>query len=211
MEHARAFLFDWDWAGAEAGAQEVPGVAGRRFRSAVLASRWPWSYWALGQPKEALRLARRTRELDPRSPYLAILEADYLLRADQFDAAIALYEYAIGAEPENSKRYFGLAEARSRQGRFEEAIEARRKAHVVAGDDRLAGAVRDRARARPGTVGSTRPGCGCRLDELKDAAEDQVRVATGLRPGLRAAWRQGTGVQVPRRRRSSTARPASCS
>ena len=95
-------------------------------------------HWALGRPNEALRLARRTRELDPRSAYLAILEADYLLRSDQFDAAIALYEYAIGAEPQNANAYFGLAEAKSRQRKFDEAIEARRKAHAVAGDDRLA-------------------------------------------------------------------------
>ena len=94
--------------------------------------------WALGRTNEALQLARRTRELDPRSPYLAVLEADYLLRSDQFDAAIALYEYAIRADAKNANAYLGLAEARLRQGRFDEAIEARRQAHAVAGDDRLA-------------------------------------------------------------------------
>ncbi len=64
--------------------------------------------------------------------------ADYLLRDDQFDAAIALYEYAIRLDPENANALFGLAESRMRQGRFDEAIEARRKAHMAAGDDRLA-------------------------------------------------------------------------
>ena len=93
--------------------------------------------WALGQTKEALQLARRTRELDTRSPYLAVLEADYLLRDDQFDAAIALYQYAIKLDPQNANALFGLAEARMRQRRWDEAIEARRRAHEVAGDDRL--------------------------------------------------------------------------
>ena len=132
-----AFLFDWDWAGAEA--------VRRRFLASPVGDFDPQfaralavELWALGQTKEALQLARRTRELDTRSPYLAVLEADYLLRDDQFDAAIALYEYAIRLDPQNANALFGLAEARMRQGRFDEAIEARRRAHVVAGDDRLA-------------------------------------------------------------------------
>jgi serine/threonine protein kinase/tetratricopeptide (TPR) repeat protein len=139
IEHGIAFLFDWDWAGAER--------ARERYLSAMAGDLDPQflrplaiEHWALGRPQEALRIARRTRELDPRSANLAILEADYLLRADQFDAAIALYEYAISVEPQNLNPYFGLAEAKSRQGRFDEAIEARRKAHEVAGDDRLGSA-----------------------------------------------------------------------
>ena len=124
--------------------------------------------WALGQTKEALRLARRTRELDTRSPYLAVLEADYLLRDDQFDAAIALYEYAIRLDPENANALFGLAESRMRQGRFDEAIEARRKAHMAAGDDRLAplfATAKGEARIPPR---STRPGCVCRSRSSRD-------------------------------------------
>jgi serine/threonine-protein kinase len=142
MEHSVAFLFDWDWAGAERARQrllELPvgDVDPQYLRPIAI------EHWALGRPQEALRLARRTRELDPRSAYLAILEADYLLRSDQFDAAIALYEYAIGAEPQNANAYFGLAEAKARQRKFDEAIEARRQAHAIAGDDRLASVFAD--------------------------------------------------------------------
>jgi TolB-like protein len=137
MEHGIAFLFDWDWAGAERARQrfldQPVGDFDPQFMRALAIE-----HWALGRPQEALALARRTRELDPRSANLAILEADYLLRMDQYDAAIALYEYAIGAEPQNVNAYFGLAEAKSRQGKFDEAIEGRRKGHEVAGDDRLA-------------------------------------------------------------------------
>ncbi len=142
MEHAVALLFDWDWAGAERArarflAQPVGDFDPQFLRALAI------ELWALGRPQEALRLARRTRELDPRSANLAILEADYLLRTDQFDGAIALYEYAIGAEPQNANAYFGLAEAKSRQGNFDDAIDARRRAHEVAGDDRLAAAFAD--------------------------------------------------------------------
>jgi tetratricopeptide (TPR) repeat protein len=137
MDHARVFLFDWDWPAAETARKNFlaspAGDFDPQFSRALAVE-----LWALGRTTEALQLARRTRELDPRSPYLAVLEADYLLRDNQFDAAIALYEYAIRVDPENSNALFGLAEARMRQGRFDEAIEARRKAHMVAGDDRLA-------------------------------------------------------------------------
>ena len=110
IEHALAFLFDWDWAGAEA--------VRRRFLASSVGDFDPQfaralavELWALGQTKEALQLARRTRELDTRSPYLAVLEADYLLRDNQFDAAIALYEYAIRVDPQNAN-----ALLRSRRG-----------------------------------------------------------------------------------------------
>jgi serine/threonine-protein kinase len=137
MEHGIAFLFDWDWAGAERARQrflaQPVGDFDPQFMRALAIE-----HWALGRPQEALALARRTRELDPRSANLAILEADYLLRSNQFDDAIALYEYAIRTEPQNVNAYFGLAEAKLQQGKFDEAIEARRRAHEVAGDDRLA-------------------------------------------------------------------------
>jgi eukaryotic-like serine/threonine-protein kinase len=137
MEHAIAFLFDWDWAGAETARRQFMALPVGEF-DPQFARNMAVELWALGRPNEALQLARRTRELDPRSPFLAVLEADYLLRSDQFDAAIALYEYAIRVDAQNANAYFGLAEARFRQGRFDEAIEARRQAHTVAGDDRLA-------------------------------------------------------------------------
>jgi eukaryotic-like serine/threonine-protein kinase len=135
VEHAVAFLFDWDWAGTEKARlrfmESLVDIDPQYLRAMAI------EHWALGRLDQALQLARRTRELDPGSPYLAVLEADYLLRADRFDAAAALYEYAIGADPANANAYFGLAETRARQGRFDDAVKARREAHRVAGDDRL--------------------------------------------------------------------------
>ena len=137
IEHAIVFAFDWDWAAAESARQRfldapVGDIDPQFLRAFAI------ELWALGRTDEALRLARRTRELDPRSANLAIHEADYLLRAEQFDAAIALYEYGIKTDPMNANPYFGLAEAKALQGRFDEAIRIRQKAHEVAGDDRLA-------------------------------------------------------------------------
>ncbi len=206
MEHARAFLFDWDWVGAEA--------ARKRFLASPVGDFDPQfaralavELWALGQTKEALRLARRTRELDTRSPYLAVLEADYLLRDDQFDAAIALYEYAIRLDPENANALFGLAESRMRQGRFDEAIEARRKAHMAAGDDRLAPLFAT-AKGEAGYRQIDEAWVRLQIEELKDREKTKYSVAVGLRASLRAAWQQGAGVQIPRGRlRRPFARP----
>jgi eukaryotic-like serine/threonine-protein kinase len=134
--HSLAFLFDWDWAGADRARRRLlaypPGDINPGWLRPIALE-----LWALGRSDEALQLARRTRELDPMSPYLAVLEADYLLRDGQLDAAVALYERAARVDPENPNALFGLAEARFRQGRFDEALAARRHAHALAGDDRL--------------------------------------------------------------------------
>ena len=137
FEHARAFLFDWDWEGAARARERFLQTPVGEFDPQVLRA-MAVEHWAMGRRAEALQMAKRTRELDPRSPYLAVLEADYLLQYGQYDAAIALYEYATRLEPQNPNGHFGLSEAFARQGRFDEAIEARRRAHSVAGDDALA-------------------------------------------------------------------------
>jgi serine/threonine-protein kinase len=164
MEHGVAFLFDWDWAGAERARRRVLESIGELDPHSLRAI--AIEHWALGRPHEALQLARRTRELDPRSAYLAILEADYLLRTDQFDAAVALYEYAIRVEPDNPNAHFGLAEAQSRQGRFDEAIGTRRQAHALAGDEALAPLFAT-ARGEPGYRQIERAWVRLQLDALK--------------------------------------------
>jgi serine/threonine-protein kinase len=168
FEHARAFLFDWDWEGA--------ARARERFMQSPVGEFDPQSlramaaeHWAMGRTGEALRLAKRTRELDPRSPYLAILEADYLLQDAQYDAAVALYEYATRLEPQNPNGHFGLAEARARQGRFDEAIEARRRAHSAAGDDGMA-LVLASARGEEGYRAIERAWVQIQLGQLKERA-----------------------------------------
>jgi TolB-like protein len=134
--HAVAFLFNWDWAAAEQARRRLLETPAGDFHPGWLRA-LAIERWALGRPDEALQLARRTRELDPLSPYLGVLEADYLLRDGQFDAAIPLYERSIRLDPDNPNAHFGLAEVKYRQGRFDEAIAARRLAHAVAGDEAM--------------------------------------------------------------------------
>jgi TolB-like protein/Tfp pilus assembly protein PilF/predicted Ser/Thr protein kinase len=137
ITHSIAFFFDWDWEGAERERQLAMQTPVGEFDPDL----WRvYSFYllALDRPTEALELARRSRELDPLSIGLAMLEADYLVRVGQLDDAVALYRRTIEVEPDNPEQYFGLAEALYQQGRFDEAIEARRQAHQVAGDDVMA-------------------------------------------------------------------------
>jgi tetratricopeptide (TPR) repeat protein len=129
-------MFDWDWVEAERARRRLLQFPLRELDPHYLRA-LAVEHWALGRPAEALQLARRMRELDPSSPYLSTLEADYLINNEQYEAAVPLYERSIRLDPANVNAYFGLAEAKARQGRFDEAIEARRQAHGVAGDDSL--------------------------------------------------------------------------
>ncbi len=167
-EHARAFLFDWDWEGAARARVRFMQTPVGEFDPQMLRA-MAAEHWAMGRRDEALQLAKRTRELDPRSVYLAVLEADYLLQYGQYEAAIALYEHATRLEPQNPNGLFGLAEARARQGRFDQAIEARRQAHVAAGDDALA-PVLATAKGEPGYRAIERAWVQVQLRELKQRA-----------------------------------------
>ena len=136
VRHGLAFFFDWDWEGAEQERRLAMQSPIGEFDPDLLRT-YSLELAALGRPDEALELARRSRELDPLSIGLAMLEADYLVRAGQIDAAIALYERTIEVEPDNSDQYFGLADALFQQGRYDDALEARHRAHAIAGDDAL--------------------------------------------------------------------------
>jgi tetratricopeptide (TPR) repeat protein len=92
--------------------------------------------WALAGPAEALRVVRALRALDPLTMSYAMLEADYLFHSNQLEAAAALYQKTIDEEP-TADALFGLAEVRRKQGRFDEALDVRRRAHQLAGDDSL--------------------------------------------------------------------------
>jgi len=90
--------------------------------------------WALGDSHDALRLARRARLIDPLSPLLMLHESSYLLYTGQAEEAAALVLSVIQTHPDLSAAQFTLAEIRRAQGRFDQAIEARRRGHALRGD-----------------------------------------------------------------------------
>jgi tetratricopeptide (TPR) repeat protein len=91
--------------------------------------------WAIGRPKDALRLIRQTRSIDPLSSDWRVKEADILHHAGEQDRAAAIYEGVVKDEPDDGRAYFGLAEVRGAQGRFDEAIDYLRQAYKSVGED----------------------------------------------------------------------------
>jgi tetratricopeptide (TPR) repeat protein len=63
-----------------------------------------------------------------------VLEADFLFYSGQLDAAVALFQTIIRDEP-IATAWLGLAEVLHAQGRFDEAVAARRRGHEANGDD----------------------------------------------------------------------------
>jgi len=139
------FYFQWDWKGSEAEWRQALASRGGGFVPDFLAA-YALQQWALGKPREALALVRRARELDPLGLEPRLREADFLLHAGSLDEAAAQYESVVRtadtADPEAASAaanaWLGLAEVRSRQGRFDDAIAARRSADEASGDDAFA-------------------------------------------------------------------------
>jgi TolB-like protein/tetratricopeptide (TPR) repeat protein len=161
-----AFLFSWDWVTAEREwkiATEAPSGA---FPTNTLLG-YPMERWALGRPDDALRIIRRIRQADPLTPAFAVWEADFLYYSGQLDAAVALYEKTIRDEA-TPLALFGLAEALRSLGRFDEAIDARRRAHEAAGDS--LGDVLEKAKGADGYRKIERMAARQELETLKSRA-----------------------------------------
>ena len=143
-----AFFFDWDWPRADREWNLALHVRGGDVEPTSFEA-YALQQWALGRLDAALDLARRARMVDPLSPAFVVREADLLLQARRLDAAASGYEKAIWDAPEDPAAEFGLAEVRREQGRFDDAIGCRRRAHELAGDD----ALREAAAAARGAEG----------------------------------------------------------
>ena len=137
IKHGLAFFYDWDWEGAERERTLAMQSPVGDFDPDLLRT-YSLELLARGRTEEALDLARRSREIDPLSVGLSMLEADYLVHAGQLVTAVDVYNRTIEVDPKNHDAYFGLAEALLRQRRFDEASEARRQAHDLLGDSAVA-------------------------------------------------------------------------
>jgi serine/threonine-protein kinase len=130
---AIAFFYDWDWTIAEREWAIANSLPSEVLPTQELVSQ-SLARWVVYGPEDALRVVRKLRRIDPMTASYAVLEADYMFHAGQYAAAAALYEMTIEDEP-TTGALFGLADARKAQGRFDEALDARRRAHEAAGDD----------------------------------------------------------------------------
>jgi TolB-like protein len=133
---AVAFYFEWDWPRAEREWKASIESRGGSVDPDSLVS-YALGCWALGRTEDAVRLAREARGRDPLTPAFTLRLANYLLYAGRVDEAVRFYERAIQDGPQDDRGYFGLAQARHAQGRFDEAIDARRRGAVATGDEAL--------------------------------------------------------------------------
>ena len=128
-----SFFADWNWAAAER-AWRIAEAAPDRDVGPELLLTHALAAWAVGNVRQALGLMERARLIDPLSPMLVLHEASYLLYAGHPEEAAARCLSVINTHPDESTAYFTLAEVRRAQGRFTEAIAARRKGHALRDD-----------------------------------------------------------------------------
>jgi tetratricopeptide (TPR) repeat protein len=120
---ASAFYYQWDWSAAEREWQAALKSRRGEIQPELLFAR-ALQQWALGRSAEALEFARAARLADPLSAALRLREADLLARTRQFDAAAAMYQKTIDDAPDDPRAFFGLAEVRRLQARFDEANQS---------------------------------------------------------------------------------------
>ena len=130
---AKIFFCDWSWADADRAWRIAESVPDRDIQPEMLLTH-ALAAWALGDVREALRLVRRARLIDPLTPMFVLHEASYLLFAGRTEEAAGRCLSVRNTHPELSTAYFTLAEVRRAQGRYDEAIAARRKAHSLRDD-----------------------------------------------------------------------------
>jgi serine/threonine protein kinase/tetratricopeptide (TPR) repeat protein len=125
---AVAFYYDWNWDAAER--EWNAAVQSRRSEvQPELLTLNALQKWALGRNGEALEFARAARLADPLSAACALREADLLARMNRLDDAAGIYEQVIHSSPDDPRAYYGLADVRQTQGRFDEGITLRRRVH----------------------------------------------------------------------------------
>ena len=129
----KIFFYEWNWAAADREWRVAESASDRDIEPGLLLGH-ALERWALGDARAALRLVQRARAIDPLSPLFILHEASHLLHTGRSEEAAARCLSVINTHPELSSAYFTLAESRQTQGRFDEAIAARRKAHAVRGD-----------------------------------------------------------------------------
>jgi tetratricopeptide (TPR) repeat protein len=129
----RRFYLDWDWIGAERDFEELASdprlLRGEQFRPIAL------YYWARGRTDESVALIERALRVDPGNLVLRNMMGNYLAQAGRLEEAIGYYRAALEAEPSDPRPLFGLAEVLKRQGDVKGAIETRRKAYELSGEE----------------------------------------------------------------------------
>ena len=130
------FFFGWDVVAAERKFETARRARGGRYEPDLLIA-YALERWATGRPQSALELARQARQLDPLGVAWRLRVADYTLATGNLEEAVRLYEELTRDLPDDPRAFFGFAEARRRQRRFDEAILLLAAAHAASGNPGL--------------------------------------------------------------------------
>jgi TolB-like protein/predicted Ser/Thr protein kinase len=129
---AEAFWSRWDWQGAE----KEYEIASRSPLTGELMG-WVFLRWVIGRYDDALEVIRKARMSDPLGTVWRLREASLLTQSGKLDQGGNLYEEIIHDEPKDARAYFGLAETRRAQNRFDEAIALIRRGSELDAQDGL--------------------------------------------------------------------------
>ena len=128
-----ALFADWNWTAAAREAKNAEAARDVDIEPEFLLTH-AFAAWALGDAREALRLVQRAQDRSHQRGHRAPREASYLLYTGQAEEAAKRCISVIDTHPDPSAPYFRLADVRRAQSRFDEAIEAIRKAHALNDD-----------------------------------------------------------------------------
>src|SRR5690348_2979108 len=127
--------------------------------------------WAGGWAEDAFVLIRKALEVDPVSVIWRLKQADLLLQVRKAADAGKIYQNVIVDAPDDARAYFGLAEVRSAQQRFDDAIALVGQGYRAAGlqDESILKRLSE-ARGAEGYRMVERIGAQLELEELADRA-----------------------------------------
>ena len=143
-----ALWFDWDWLAAEKYLSRAVVLAPNNAEAHIYLAHL---YSNLGRKPEALKHARRARELNPVSPLIAALEGLFLTHQREHEAAVRRCKEAITLDPNFWLSHHLLANSLVDAGQYEAALlESAEAEAAVAAADALRHVQRHRAgAARP--------------------------------------------------------------
>ncbi len=127
------FMTRWDWSTAEreflALSREPALLLGVQYHPIAL------FFVSTGRPDEAVALVERALVADPRNVESRVMLGNFLVQAGRLDDAMKVYEAIAADEPTDPRPLLGIADVSKRRGDAARAIDARRKAYELVGDD----------------------------------------------------------------------------
>ncbi len=126
------FWFDWDWAGAEAAFQKALELNGnyavaRLYRAHCFSN--------TGKHYQALAEIEHARKLDPLSPILVTLYAEFLYHARRYKEAITEFGKAFELDPDFWVARLNMAKVYEQTAQYDRAIVELEKARTFSGQN----------------------------------------------------------------------------